>query len=63
MVSYLMKKHTDDNGTTRNDGGRIRYAHDLYRLALISALRSERESLFKMEATSLQLPEGSGHEG
>ena len=63
MVSYLMKNYTDDNIKTSNYGGRIRDAHDLARLALILALRSERESVFKLEATPLQRPEGSGHEG
>ena len=63
MVSYLMKKYTDDDRKMSNDGGRIRDEPNLALLALISALRSERESVFNMEATSLQLPEGSGHEG
>ena len=45
MVSYLMKKYTDDDITTSNYGGRIRDAHDLAQLALILALRSERDSM------------------
>ena len=61
MVSYLMKKYTDDI-TTSNNGGRIRYARDLSQLALILALRSERELVFKLEESSLQRPEGSGTE-
>ena len=48
-----MQKDTDDDGTTSDDGGRIDDARDLARLDLISALRSERESVFNLEATGM----------
>ena len=55
MVSYLMQKDTDDDETMRNDGGGIINARDLYQPALLSALWSERESLFELEATEAPL--------
>ena len=48
MVSYLMKKYTDDDGTTSDDGGRIGDARDLARSAILLALRSEMESVFDL---------------
>ena len=52
MVSYFMQKDTDDDRTTSNDGRRIGGACDLDQLALLSALRSKRESVFDLEATA-----------
>ena len=51
MVSYFMQKDMDDNGTTSNDRGRIGNTQDLAQSALILAFKSERNSMFDMEAT------------
>ena len=55
MVSYLMKKDTDDDGMTSNDGGRIVNTRDLARSSLLLDLQSERESVFKLKATAMSL--------
>ena len=55
MVSYLMQKDTDDDGTASDDGRRIGDARDLAQSALLSALRSERESVFELEETMMSL--------
>ena len=55
MVSYFMQKDMDDNGTTSNDRGRIGNTQDLAQSALILALKSERDSVFDMEATATSL--------
>ena len=51
IVSYFMQKDTDDDRTTRNNGGRLGDARNLDRPALLSAIRSKRESVFDLEAT------------
>ena len=38
MVSYFIRKDTDDDGTPNGDGGRIRDAGDLARSALLLSL-------------------------
>ena len=55
MVSYFMQNDIDDNRTTSNDGGRIGNACDLAQSELLLDLRSERVSLFDLEATATSL--------
>ena len=55
MVSCFMQKETEDDGMMSNGGGRIGDARDLTRSALQSVLRSERDSMFQLEATEMSL--------
>ena len=55
MISYFMQKDTDDDETTSDNSGRIGNARDLAGLALLSALRSKRESIFKLDTTTTSL--------
>ena len=50
-----MQKNTDDNETMSDNDGRIGGAHDLNQSDLLLALRSQRESVFEMEATAMSL--------
>ena len=52
MVSYFMQKDTDDDITTSNDGWEVADARNLDQSALLSALRSDRDSVFDLEATA-----------
>ena len=52
MVSYFMQKDTDDDITTSNDGWEVADARNLDQSALLSALRSDRDSVFDLETTA-----------